>query len=183
MVLDSFGPPIVLATDGFSEAWAELSGTGPPFSNYSRASDPDTWLRSALQKLDQTYSSLGITDEDFAPRENEWQPIPLERENPQLRVVIETVDRTLEHVRGDNGYAANVPEERTYVLDNLAALAARLRSAASVSLPYLQKYGAEPLSILIRRFGSSALGIAATAAKEALKDWLKRKGINFLEWL
>jgi hypothetical protein len=50
-------------------------------------------------------------------------------------------------------------------------------------LAYIKRHGFEPLSKLIARFKGAAIEIAATAAKEALKEWLRRKGITFLDHL
>jgi hypothetical protein len=60
-------------------------------------------------------------------------------------------------------------------------LAKRLKEASTISVRYLRKYGFEPLGALMRRFKDAAIGIAATAAREALRDWLRRKGITFLD--
>jgi hypothetical protein len=75
------------------------------------------------------------------------------------------------------------PEERDYVLDRLSTLSKKLKEASSTSFAFVKRNGFEPLSILLKRFGPAAIGLVATAAKEALREWLRQKGITFLDWL
>jgi histone H3/H4 len=63
------------------------------------------------------------------------------------------------------------------VLDSISTLARKLKEAETISLAYLREFAFAPIARLLRRFGPAAIGLAAAAAKEALKDWLKKKGI------
>jgi hypothetical protein len=112
---------------------------------------------------------------------DEWEPLPLERDDPLLQKTVDAVDDTIEKVRSDNGYASNRPEEREYVLDGLSAFSKRLKEAASISLGYLKRYAVGPLRTLLTRFKDNAVGLAASVAKEALREWLRKKGISFLD--
>jgi hypothetical protein len=155
-----------------------------PFYRYSLANRSDEWVHEALQALDRQYDALEIKEEDFdEPPEQEWEPLPIDRDDPDLKTAMEKIDETYEQVRADNGYAAHLPEERAYVMDSLGLVARKLKEASAISVPYIRRYAIEPLSMLIRRFGPSAIGLIATAAKEALKEWLKKRGIFFLDEL
>jgi len=151
---------------------------------YAMAGDGDQWLGEALLALDQQYEELQIKDEDFDDLpDREWEPLPIDRNDPDLKAVIEKIDDTHEQVRADNGYAAHLPEERAYIMDSLGMLAKKLKEASAISRPYIRRYAIEPLSLLIRRFGQAAIGLLATAAKEAFKEWLKKRGVFFLDGL
>jgi hypothetical protein len=175
VIEDDFAPPIFTTGSGFVEMWQRLSAEeGTVFQKYNEARGDPGWLNHALQSIEHTYVALGITEQDFKEPDSEWEPIPLDRDDPKLGAAIRAVDATIEQVRIDNGYTATLPEERKYVLDGLNAVSKTLREAVSVSAPYIRKYAFEPLIALVRRFGPSALGLAAAIAKEAILEWLKK---------
>lgn len=126
---------------------------------------------------------VGIQATDFDQPDREWEPIPLDLSEPELKVAIQAVDEVIELVRADNGYAATIPEERAFVLDGLSVLSTRLKTSETVSVPFIQTYGVDPFMKLVRRFGGTAIELLVAAAREALKEWLKKKGIGFLDWL
>jgi hypothetical protein len=113
--------------------------------------------------------------------ESSWAPIPLDRNDLQQEQAAEALDRIIEELRGDNGYAATNPEEKAFVQDKLSAVARRLKEDSQISWMYLQEFAFKPLGILIKRFGGAAIGIAAATAKDAFVSWLKSKGIAFLD--
>jgi hypothetical protein len=75
------------------------------------------WLCGFLVEIERRATEYGITATDFERPAPEWEPIPLDRSEPELNEVIESIDHAVETVRGDNGYSENKPEERNYVLD------------------------------------------------------------------
>jgi hypothetical protein len=174
---------ILSKSSSFFTTWTKLQEDKQyPFYKYALANDGDAWVRQALLGLDHQYQELEIKDEDFDdPPEEGWEPLPIDRDDPDLKSAIDKIDDTYEQVRADNGYAAHVPEERAYVMDSLEMVGRKLKEASAISLPYIRRYGIEPLSMLIRRFGPSAIGLLATAAKEALKEWLKKRGVFLLD--
>ncbi len=82
-------------------------------------------------------------------------------------------------MRGANGYAETVPEERKFVLASLTVAADKLRSEDSVSFLFIRRFVIEPLSILVSRFGNAVIGALAKAAVESFKIWLKEHGVHF----
>jgi hypothetical protein len=183
IIPDPFAPQILVQSKDYHDVFRKLTGdTYSPFYNYSLTNNSDHWIKEALINVERQYVTLGIQESDFdVPADQQWEPLALERDDPQLDTAIRRIDETIEQVRGDNGYAATVPEERSFVLESLSTVSAKLNAAPSVSLSYLKRYAWEPLSILVRRFGPAALGLVATAAKEAIKEWLKKKGIVLLD--
>lgn len=112
-IYDPFWPPIIVLTPEFNEIVQKLrEDTTFPLHKYlllSSGYQRDNWLNFTLRQLNDTYSSLNITPEDLnEPPDKEWEPIPLERDNPQLINVIKTVDDVVEKVRSDNGYTAHL---------------------------------------------------------------------------
>jgi hypothetical protein len=183
-VHDEFGPSIFLPTSRFDPMISQLErDPNLPFQKFRTLRYSESWLRSALRKVNETYDDLQITRSDFENPDAEWQPIPLERDAPELQTAIAKLDKTIEQVRGDNGYSATVPEERALVLESLATASRILKEATSISAPFLKRYAFEPLQMLIRRFGPAAIGIAATGARDALVEFVKQHGAKLLDWL
>lgn len=181
-VTDQFGPSIFALTSRSDAVLKDLEADKSlPFSKYALVTKAQDWLRSALFAVNNTYDRLEITPDDFEDPDREWEPLPLDRNDPALQKAISALDDTIEQVRADNGYNAIVPEERNYVLDGLSAVSRRLKEAATISVPYLQKYALDPLAIIVRRFKDAALGIAAAAARQAVIEFLKQHGIKLLQ--
>ena len=122
VIRDPFGPPIISPhRDLYTKIEEIAKDRNFPLYKYRLTGNGESWLRGALQSLDRTYSELRIRSSDFETPDDEWEPLPLERDDPLLQKTIDSVDATIEKVRSDNGYAANLPEERQYVLDGLSA--------------------------------------------------------------
>ena len=180
---DPFAPDIYEYIDQSEFNWFILINDKElPFKRYFTTGENRSYIVSTLVKVNQQWEQLGITPKDFVKIDAEWEPIPLDRTDPDLVSVIDRLDSAIELVRSDNGYSANVPEEQAFVLDNLMSLSRRLTTAASISMPYLRS-GLEGMTKLTRRFGDASLGIAAALAKEAIKDWVRKRGVTLLDWL
>jgi len=178
---DEFGSSIYESSALWDKRFDEFVEDGtPPFYNYARASDGDAWLRTALVGVNREFHQLGIANEDFEDPDRQWRPLPLDRADPILQEAISRLDETLEHARSDNGYSANVPEERSYVVQSLSAASRALKEDATTSVPFIRRYVLEPLALLLRRFKGAALGVLAAAAKDAISSFLKERGV---EWL
>jgi hypothetical protein len=184
IITGDFGPPLIEPSIDFDKQTERLANQTPsPFNQFARHKFSMPWLHETLRDMKRTQNSLRVTDRDFDVLDTEWRPLRLDREEPELQQVIASLDEAIEVTRGDNGYAQNIPEERAYVLDSLSALSKRLKDAATISMPYIQRYGIEPLSILARRFAKSALELTISAAKEAIKTWLQNHGLSWLDYL
>jgi hypothetical protein len=178
---DDFGPPIYRAADQMRDQAEQLEeDSDSPFYKFALSGRSGRWLRKALENVNSTYEDLGLSPKDFENPDGEWIPLPLDREDVALRTAIETLDQTIEQVRSDNGYNATLPEERSYVLEGLSGASKTLKTAATTSAPYIQRYLLEPLAIVIKRFKNAAISVIATAAKDAIVEYLKKHGA---EWL
>jgi hypothetical protein len=178
---DDFGSSIFAHSSNWDEKIGDLAADRElPFFKYQSISDSESWLRSALLGVNETFYELKIQTEDFDNPDQEWTPIPLDRTDPALQKAIAALDETVELVRSDNGYNANVPEERNFVVSSLTVGSSALKSETTSNVPFVQKYMLEPLALLMRRFKGAALGVVATAAKEAIIDFLREHGVTWL---
>jgi hypothetical protein len=114
---------------------------------------------------------------------DEWQPIPIERELEVVEQLTRKLNEAIESIRSDNGYTANQPEERQFVLDGLRAVSKRIKEDTQISVMYVREYALVPLGLVIDRFGKAATGMFAEAARKAIVEWLKQYGIDILKSL
>lgn len=178
---DPFGPSIYSATGTMEATWRELiKDSNLPFYKYGHVRDGRAWIESALLKLNETFEQLSISESDFENPDADWEPLPLDQNDPQLKEVISSVEATLQKVLADNGYNVTFPEERNYVVDGLRTALRTLTTASSTSGPYIQKYLLEPLAVLMRRFKDAALSVAASATKDLIVEYCKKHGA---EWI
>jgi hypothetical protein len=180
---DDFGPDLYRLSEDSESIWYEVTHLNDgPYSKYSAAGDgAHNWLLSALSSISRRYRELDISSADFDSVDTEWQPIPIDRSDESLTQAIEKIDAVIEDIRGNNGYGSANSEERSYVFDKLRSVSAKLKQESYISWIYLREFAIEPLSIVIRRFGKASAGLLAGAAREALRTWLKSKGIHFLD--
>jgi hypothetical protein len=181
---DDFGPTTYHRTSNFYSEWSSLKDlAGTPFHKFAQSPDGERWIYDALLAVNRQSNQLEIKDRDFDKPDDEWEPLPLDRDDQNLKEAIKAVEDTIEAVRSDNGYAQTVPEERKYVLDSLNSAARTLKESDTVSVPYLKTYALEPLSRVIRRFGKAAAGATASLTKDAIYTWLKSGAVKGLELL
>lgn len=107
------------------------------------------------------------------PEQDTWEPLPLDRENPEHQNAIDRLDEVIELTQADNGYAATYADERNFVVSALSAGSKALKEQAVIYRIQFKALIWEPLVQLAARFGDNAIGIAASAAKEAIKEYLK----------
>lgn len=182
--LDDFGPPIYLARDGLDAVWNRLTDDRSiPFFRYRQLGErsAESWLHEALEEVNEQYNRLGMHPSDFELPDNEWEPIPLNREDPELIKAQETLEETIEGLRTDNGYAASLPEEKDFVISDLTDAAKKLRTDSTISRGFVEHKILRPLGRIIVRFGKASLGVLAEATKQAFLEWLRKKGITFLD--
>lgn len=167
---DDFGPEVIVRSSDYVESWNAIVEAGEePFRKYDRLKDSDPqWLISAIRSVNARYDELKIVDEDFVSPDDEWAPIPMDRQSPDVVNSIAALSEAVIQIEQDNGYAAHVPEERAHVLGALTQTLNRLKTETQTSVAYLRINALEPLSIIVRRFGKAAVGVAATAAGIAI---------------
>lgn len=177
-----FGSIIINRSEKYWDAWRSAKNPNSPFEYFSKAGDGALdWLQEAIGSISENYFRLKISKKDFDSRESGWEPIPLDRPlDDKLEIATKNIENTIEEIRADNGYAATSPDERNYVLDKLRSAHKRLSEDTQITWIYVKNFILEPLGVIIERFGAASVGIAANAARKAILEWLKSKGINIL---
>jgi hypothetical protein len=184
LIPDDFGPTI-FRPEGHLPDWLRSDTNPIPlFRKYSQIANKD-WLKSAIRSVNAAYDNLQVEPLDFSQDnfEIQWEPIPLDRSNEALIQATEEVQKAIKSIEQDNGYAANAPGEREFVLSNLKAFQRALTEHSEIYWLQIRTFALEPLGRVIKRFGGAAVGIAATAARESILEWLKTAFSKALDWL
>lgn len=151
------------ADTGFARAWRLTAELGWDWLNES---------------LDSAYEAV----ESGEPTEQAWEPLELDREEPELKQVIAQIEEVKNLVERDNGYAASEPAERYEVLAGLRSAVDVLRNAPLATATALRVYIAWPLERLLSRFNAETfIGGAAKLAKDIFVAWLKKRGAEQID--
>ncbi len=113
--------------------------------------------------------------------EDAWEPLPLDRQNPALAQAIEKIDELIQAVEQDNGYAANEPDERNFILSALRIGVQALKDQTVIYGMQFQAFIWEPIKKIATRFAPGAIGVLADAAKEGLKEAFKHVAKKILD--
>lgn len=136
---------------------------------------------------DWLFETGGIISEEIAAvnsipaTEDAWEPLPLDRQNPALTHAIEKIDELIQAIKQDNGYAANEPDERNFIVSALQAGVHALRDQTVIYRMQFRAFIWEPIKRITTRFGSSVIGVLADAAKEGLKEAFKHVAKKILD--
>jgi hypothetical protein len=114
---------------------------------------------------------------------HEWEPLPLDRADPNLQAVTSQLDETISQIQADNGYAAALPGERDMVIDSLSSAAERLKKDPTISWGYLQRNAFEPLKTVLRRFKGAALAAIVATMIATFRTWIQGLGVEWLDAL
>jgi hypothetical protein len=180
MMIDDFAPTIFLkheyAIPNYSSWTTEEDGIARKF--IALGSQRHAWLSSALAKINETFNSELLASSD------EWQPIPVDRSNPEYQATEKKLDEALNAIRSDNGFANTFPDERNQVVSALETGLKIFRENSTVHATYFKAFIIAPLAAAIRRLKDNAAGVAAAVAKAAAIKWLADSiGENLPDWL
>lgn len=183
IVKHDFGPEIYVPVEGV-ESW--ITEVAP--SRWSWVSIAEqkgaNWLHTALGDISDQYEMLGIKSSDFATvEEAEWEPMAINRDDPKFKAVAELVDEAIEQIEGDNGYPVHAPEEREYVVSSLKNFRKLISENASLYAQQIKVFAIDPLTQAVKRFGEAGAGLAASAAKQAVFEYLKSHAAKILNLL
>jgi hypothetical protein len=173
--VDDFAPELIIQENGIDDLLdIEWGGNfAKLWAKYQRAgSKREQWIRDALDKIIREKIRLGVTKEDFNRPDAEWKPIPIDRRQAEVQDVIKAVEEATEKLQGDNGYAANQPEERAYVLGGLNSFKAEIKESSTTSVPFIRAYAMEPIARGLKTLGKSASGILLEVLKAKIRAWL-----------
>lgn len=97
---------------------------------------------------------------------DEWRPLPIDRSHPSYAQVISGMKTIVEETRADNGYAANFPEERNEILENLETGIRDLEEQHSVTRHFIYSKIVIPLNRLSKIFAVASIGALAKKTVE-----------------
>jgi hypothetical protein len=181
---DDFGPTLYRTTEVFNFTWGEMKKKeGTPAFKYAIDPNGGEWIASAMKAVNKALSEQKIVEADFDKPDAEWEPLPLERDNPKFKKATSKLEETIAAAEADNGYNANVPEERAFVVESLKEASEKLKKSDTVSVAFVRRKIIDVLNIVIRRFGQASLGVTAQATRAAIFDWIKDAAGKTLHWL
>lgn len=103
--------------------------------------------------------------------EDAWVPLQIDRDDPEYVRVLDAVNDALDKIRGDNGYAAHRPEERSGIIaaieDGLDWLKNRVPSKGIIQAKLL-----DPFRFVASQFARTVIGEAAKSAIHIITTWL-----------
>lgn len=152
-----------------------------PVSRYEVEVDEYKLSKEGIDRVDK------LTDEQFeiilrdielnptAPpkelKDDEWEPLPLDRESSEAKTAIEKSEIALKEIENSNGYAASAPEERNGIVETIKGTLAAIKTG----FPSRQAIVAgliAPFKFIAKKFGEASMGELATQAVAALVKWL-----------
>lgn len=131
------------------------------------------FLEKQPDRLDGLVIPLAAIQEgdDSDERADSWEPLPIDRNSPSYKTMIEAAESAVREVEKSNGYATSEPDERAGIL---AAMQGTIKSIKE-GLPSRALIVAgllAPLRRLADKFSSASIGELAKRAVEALIAWL-----------
>lgn len=145
------------------------------FQSVKKATDEkysEWWYRDTLKN-----SLDGITiaeDETFDYKieaNDDWLPLPIERETEEFQAAVDASKKTIETIEGDNGYAANEPEERNGIVETLKGTLKAIKEGAP-SKEAIVSGLLKPFNYIAKKFTDAIMGASAKEAVAAIVKWL-----------
>ncbi len=129
-----------------------------------------SWLLESLR-------TIGEIHQDVV---DEWEPLPLDYDAPEANEAIDAIEKAVEAIKQDNGYAATFPAERDAVVEYLGDAVARLRVRGEYTRLYFKLTVMEPLKRAASRLGESAAGKVVEAAIKGVQKWVSENVFELL---
>jgi len=169
-VVDRYGPDVFQILD---RASLDLIADNDVHSVYFKVDNfGEPWLRAALTSLHS--ENRGENSNNLLSQENtedNWQPLPIDREDQLYLKAIEAVEDALKVIEGDNGYAATESEERTAILEPAKATLTAIKDGTP-SKEQIESNLVKPFKYLMKKFGDSLIGAAAKKIVGVIVTWL-----------
>ena len=140
--------------------------------NFEISSEGIRYVENAIDNTSSFLSKYIRSRDDSSERELEnndqveddrWVPLKIDRETPTFQNAVTAIESVIETVEGDNGYAANEPEERNNILWSLKEGIAAIKEALP-SRNQIQALIVAPLNFLVRKFAETSIGEVAKIA-------------------
>lgn len=135
------------------------------------------WMKQILHRI------LEETDAEFAesPTDEEqnnvvsetkdasddlWQPLPIDRGNPEFEETLEGLEKAIREIAADNGFSSTLPEERDNFVEHANATLKSVKEGKATRGQIKQNFIAASQWIALK-FAGTGLGVAA----KALINW------------
>lgn len=102
---------------------------------------------------------------------DEWEPLPIDREHPDVKDAIAKSEAALEQIEQNNGYAATKPDERNGIVEAIKGTLAAIKNGYPSRQVIITGLLA-PLKFIAKTFSGAFTGEAAKAAVAAIMRWL-----------
>lgn len=162
-----------MITETINTGKYELTSSGR--SHVEKISDED--YDAAIIAIDSKKGSDAFSSSPIAaglPDQERWNPLPIDRMDPDLPKVRENLKSLIDIIEKDNGYKESEPNERSEVLSGLKGALDIIDNGVSIGHTALQVYILWPLDRIARRFDpSTIIGSAAAIFWSGFKDWAK----------
>ena len=172
---DQFGPTVYQVDRTVS--LTKVAAAVEPASPYYKASRfGREWIESAVVRINEKYQGdddeadgeqHGVNSDDGPP----WEPLPLDRTDPNFEQAMEVSEKAIEAIEVDNGFAANLPDERNAIVKIARGTLEAVRDGTP-SIAQIKSGLLSPFRYIAHKFPEAAIGVAAKLAFEALKKWL-----------
>ena len=108
-----------------------------------------------------------LTEDERRTLDDDWIPLEFDREDPSFKEAEQAVDEAITAIEQDNQFAANMPEERTGILQTLRNGVDWLKNA-SPTKRQLRDLIISPLNWIISNFSKTVMAEVAKKAAEKL---------------
>ena len=155
--------------EGYSEPY-EITIDGIRYIE-QQLKEPESRLNGLIDDSGPNEDSDRLEENASEQEPDEWKPLKIDREASEYVDAITATEQALKAIEGDNGYAANEPQERDQIVwsirQGLEALKERVPSRAQI-----RSLLSSSLKFIATKFASTVIGEAAKVALTAIKVWL-----------
>ena len=97
--------------------------------------------------------------------------MPLERSGELFEQAVDSTEKALAEIKGNNGYAGSEPEERERIVWSLSEAVRQMREGMP-SRDQILVMAVKPLKYIAEKFAGASMGEVAKAAIKAIWAWL-----------
>jgi hypothetical protein len=169
----------------FASAAAATLGAGTTTPTYWEPVDGYRLSKKGISKVEEfdddyfnkVQSSFSLSSSDsIAPSKNneeesDWEPLPIDRADPDFQAAVESSEKALDAIEQNNGYAATHPDERNGLVKTIRGTLDALKSGTPSRAAVIEGL-LKPLKFFVKRFSESSMSELAKLAVAAIMKWL-----------
>ncbi|WP_151115391.1 hypothetical protein [Hypericibacter adhaerens] len=151
-----------------SEGWPEHFEISARGIEYVEAQLESSWTVIGQYAEEEAQAPLRASAPEQA---DTWQPLKIDRQQPEYQEVVNSVEAALEAIRGDNGYATSQADEREQIVTAIQTGLDRIKHAFPTRAE-IKALLLDPLKFVARKFAEMTIGELAKVAATAIIKWL-----------